>query len=603
MQAATGGVLPGTAALLQNGVRRHQAGRLTEAEACYRRVLAARPGHADALHLLGVVSYQAGRSDLAVELIRQAIKQSGQPVFYLNLGNALREQRQLDEAVAAYRDAVRIKPDYAEAHFGLGNVLIALCLLDEAAASYRNAIRIKPDYAEAHCNLGDVLRRAGRIDEAIIAYQRVAAINPRYAEVHCKLSGTFFDQGKLDDAIAASRRAISLKPDLAEAHDSLGVALLQLGRMSEARTALEKAVELAPRNGKYRGDLGQITHFVAGNPHLAEMEELARNGASLSGPDRIAVHFALGKAYEDMGRHHEAFHQWLDGNALKRQQIEYNEAATLGTFDRVRAVFTPELMRAWQNAGHPSSVPVFILGMPRSGTTLVEQILASHPQVYGGGELTHFEKAAQGMQRVPGGLATFPDPVSMMIGPDYRDLGARYLAEILSLAPGATRVTDKLPSNFIYAGLIHLALPNAVIIHITRNPIDTCLSCFSKLFIHEMNPTYDLGELGRYYRRYQGLMAHWHRVLPPGRILDVCYEDVVADLEGQARRIIAHCGLEWDARCLAFYKTERPILTASATQVRQPIYDSAVGRWRVYESYLSPLLTALGLQNTQSPAL
>jgi tetratricopeptide (TPR) repeat protein len=631
MQTVAGGVLPGIAELLQDGVRYHQAGRLAEAEACYRRVLAAQPRHADALHLLGVVSSQAGRSDLAVELIRQAIKQSGQSVFYLNLGNALREQCQLNEAVAAYRDAIRIKPDYVEVHFGLGNVLTELRRFDEAAAAYRsairikpdyaevhfglgnvltelrrfdeaatayrNAIRIKPDYAEAHCNLGAALRRSDKMDEAVTEYQRALAIKPRSVEVYCNLSGAFFDQGRLDEAIVASRKAITLKPDLAEAHNNLGVALLQLGRMSEARTALQKAVQLAPRNGKYLGDLGQITHFVAGNPHLAEMEELIRNSAPLSDDDRITLHFTLGKAYDDIGRHAEAFRQWLEGNALKRQHIAYNEDATLATFDRVRAVFTPELIRTWQGAGHPSSVPVFIVGMPRSGTTLVEQILASHPQVFGGGELTQFPRAAQGMQRVPGDSAAFPDLVSGMIGPDYRDLGTRYVAEILRLAPGVTHVTDKLPSNFIYAGLIHLALPNAVIIHITRNPIDTCLSCFSKLFTYELDYSYDLGELGRYYRRYQALMAHWHRVLPHGRILHVCYEDVVSDLEGQARRIIAHCGLEWDARCLAFYTTERPIRTASATQVRQPIYGNAVSRWRAYESCLSPLLTALSPTN------
>jgi tetratricopeptide (TPR) repeat protein len=631
IQTVADGVLPSTVELLQDGVRRHQAGRLAEAQACYRRVLAAQPRHADALHLLGVASSQAGRSDLAVELIRQAIKQRGQPVFYFNLGNALRQQRQPNEAVAAYRDAIRIEPDYAEAHFGLGNVLvdlrrldeaasayrkairikadyvealfglgnvlIELGRLDEAAAAYRNAIRINPNYAEAHCNLGTALRRAGRMDEAITEYQRALAINPRFVEVYCNLGGVFFDQGRLDEVIAAARNAITLKPDLAEAHDNLGVALLQLGRISEARTALQTAVQLAPRNGKYLADLGQITHFVAGNPHLAEMEELTRNKASLSDDERIALHFTLGKAYEDMGRHAEAFRQWREGNALKRQHVVYNEDAVLGMLNSVRAVFTPELICTWQSAGHPSSVPVFIIGMPRSGTTLVEQILASHPQVFGGGELTHFPRAAQGMRRALGSSVAFPELVSAMIGPDYRDLGTRYLAEILRLAPGSTRVTDKLPSNFIYAGLIHLALPNAVIIHVTRNPIDTCLSCFSKLFTCELDYSYDLGELGRYYRRYQELMAHWHRVLPSGRILDVCYEDVVSDLEDQARRIIAHCGLEWDARCLAFHRTERPIRTASATQVRQPIYGSAVNRWRAYESCLSPLLTTLSPTN------
>jgi hypothetical protein len=187
-----------------------------------------------------------------------------------------------------------------------------------------------------------------------------------------------------------------------------------------------------------------------------------------------------------------------------------------------------------------------------------------------------------------------------MIGKDYRDLGTRYLAELKRLAPAAIHVTDKMPGNFIFAGLVHLALPNAAIIHTIRNPVDTCLSCFSKLFTEGQTHTYDLAELGRYYSHYQALMAHWHCVLPPCRILDVRYEDVVADLEGQARRIIAHCGLNWDSRCLAFHQTERPILTASAAQVRQPIYNSAVGRWRVHEEALRPLLAELSIAGSSN---
>jgi cytochrome c-type biogenesis protein CcmH/NrfG len=471
--------------------------------------------------------------------------------------------------------------------------------LDEAIAAYRQAIRIKPDYAEAHCNLGVTLCDQGKLDEAIATYRQAIQIKPDYAEAHCNLGAALDDLGRPDEAVAVYRQAVVLKPNFAGVHNNLGLGLMQLGHMSEARAALERAVQLAPRNAKHRYDLGQITRFVGEDPFVAEMEQLARDSASLSVGDRIALHFALAKAYEDLGRHTEAFRQWLDGNALKRQQITYNEAMTLGVLDRARSEFTSEFIRTWQNVGHPSSVPVFIIGMMRSGSTLVEQILASHPQVFGGNELPYFPKAVQGMRMTPGGSTTFPERVSMT-AKDYRDLGTRYLAEIERLAPGAAHITDKMLSNFIFAGLIHLALPNAPIIHTIREPIDTCLSCFSKLFTKEQNHTYDLAELGRYYRHYQALMAHWHRVLPPGHILDVRYEDVVADLEGQARRIIAHCGLDWDPRCLAFYQTVRPVRTASVTQVRQPIYNSAVGRWRVHEEFLGPLLAELGLAGSSN---
>jgi hypothetical protein len=320
---------------------------------------------------------------------------------------------------------------------------------------------------------------------------------------------------------------------------------------------------------------------------------MAQEGASLSVADQIDLHFALAKAYEDVGRDVEAFRQWLAGNALKRRQLGYDEAAVLGGFDRVRATFTSDLMQRRQNVGHPSSTPVFIVGMARSGTTLVEQILASHPQVFGGGEIKYLRRAVDGIRGPTGDSAIFPELAPGLEAQDFRDLGARYLAEIGRLAPTACRVTDKMVGNIIYVGLIHLTFPNAAIIHTVRDPADTCLSCFSKLFAEGQNHTYDLAELGRYYRHYRILMSHWRQVLPPGRILEVRYEDVVADLEGQARRIVGHCGLAWDKNCLSFHQTERPVFTASAVQVRQPIYRSSIGRWRRYESSIEPLLAEL----------
>ena len=588
---------PGTANLLAVGLKHHQAGRVAEAESCYRQFLAEQPDHADALHLLGVVAHQTGRHDFAVELISRAIKQNRQnAAYYCNLGVALKQQGKLEPAIAAYRQAIAVKPDYAEAHSNLGAALHDQGKLDEAVAACRRAIDIKPDFAEAHSNLGNALKDQGKFDEAIAAFRQAIRIKPGLVEAHSNLGIALRAQGKVDETVVACRQAIALKPNFADAHYNLALALMALGRLSESRDAAEQAVHLAPRNAEYRRLLGDVMRFVAGDPHLAAMEQLAQESASLSIEDRIRLHFALGKAYEDVGRHAEAFRQWLNGNALKRRQLVYNEAATLRALDRTRAVFTSELIRTWQKVGQPSSVPVFIFGMPRSGSTLVEQILASHPQVFGGGELTHFERAIKGIRTTPGGPASFPEQVLGMTDEDFHDLGVRYLAEIEGLAPTAIRIADKMPSNFVCAGLIHLALPNAAMIHTTRDPIDTCLSCFSKPFAEEkQSHTYDLAELGRYYRHYQALMAHWHRVLPAGRILDVRYEEVVADLEGQARRIVAHCGLDWDPRCLVFHQTERPVLTASASQVRQPIYNSSIGRWHVYKEFLAPLLAELGI--------
>jgi hypothetical protein len=245
-------------------------------------------------------------------------------------------------------------------------------------------------------------------------------------------------------------------------------------------------------------------------------------------------------------------------------------------------------------AGHASALPVFIVGMPRSGTTLIEQILASHPQVFGAGELPDLGDAAARLSEPGDANGAFPEIVASLPDEVLRQVGARYADAAGARAPMAERVTDKMPLNFYFVGLIHLALPNARIIHASRDPLDTCLSCFATLFTGDHRVAYELSELGRYYKAYEGLMEHWRRVLPDGVMLEVRYEDVVADVGREARRIVAHCGLSWDDTCLRFHGSPRPVRTASAAQVRRPIYDSSVGRWRAYDKLLLPLIEALG---------
>ena len=261
--------------------------------------------------------------------------------------------------------------------------------------------------------------------------------------------------------------------------------------------------------------------------------------------------------------------------------------------DRLREKISRDFIRAHQGCGESSAAPVFIVGMTRSGTTLIEQILASHPQIFGAGELHLFDQAAGSLRNVLPGAPPFPEMMLEMSPAHLRTLGALYLARIRQRAPEATRVTDKMTVNFLFIGLIHLALPNATIIHAVRDPADTCVSCFSNHFTKGQEHTYDLAELGRYHRHYRELMAHWHDVLPPARILDVHYEELVVDLEGQSRRMVSHCGLPWDARCLDFHRTERPIRTASAAQVRKPIYRELLRRAGKYEAFLGPLFAEL----------
>jgi tetratricopeptide (TPR) repeat protein len=572
--------------------------KFADAEAAHRQAIALDPQLAEAYQNLGETLCRLGRLEEAEQNLRHAISlHPHYPDAFLNLAVALKAQNRLTEAEAMCRQAIAIKPQFAHAHNVLGNVLLDLGKLDAAEISFRHAIGLRPHFAEAYSNLGNALRERGGPAEAETAYRQAIALKPDIAETHYNLGQLLEGQDRLVEAEATYRRATALKPDFADAHNNLGAALKFLGRFAEARRSVERALQLLPRNPSFFLNLSELKRFDKGDPDLARLEALAHNVEALPVKQQVDLHFALAKAYEDTGQRDNTIRHLLAGNALKRRQIDYDEAAALDALKRIRKVFTSELMQTFAGAGEPSAVPVFIVGMPRSGTTLIEQIIASHPQAFGGGELPSLNVVAAGIGPLAGDALplpeVFPEVMARLSRHDLQRVGAGYVSAIAQMAPHAACITDKMPSNFRFAGLIHLMLPNARIIHATRDPLDTCFSCFSKLFASGQYQTYDLAELGRYCRHYQLTMEHWHRILPAGRILDVRYEDVVNDIGGQARRIIAHCGLPWDEHCLAFHKTDRPVHTASATQVREPVYQTAIGRAQQFAPFLAPLLDAL----------
>ncbi len=391
-------------------------------------------------------------------------------------------------------------------------------------------------------------------------------------------------QGRAGEAVGCFQQALALNPRDPQTLHDLGRLLQGLGRLDEAERAFEAAAALEPQRGEHHRRLAEVVRFKDGDPRLEAMERLAAQ----AGPaDQISLLFALGKAYADLGRHAASFQHFQKACGLVRKRIAYDEAGTLGMFRRMAQLFTPELMQAKAGLGDPSETPIFILGMPRSGSTLVEQILAAHPDVVGAGELAVFRDiAATALGE--------PERVRGLDATGFRAIGGRYLQMVRTLGPKARRITDKMPANFLMIGLIRLALPNARIIHTVRDPVDTCLSCFTTLFGDGQLYSYELGEVGRHYQAYSQLMDHWQAVLPPGGMLEVRYEDVVADLEGQARRLLDHCGLTWDERCLEFDRTERAVWTASAVQVRSPLYRSSIGHWRPGSEVIRPLVEALG---------
>jgi tetratricopeptide (TPR) repeat protein len=594
---------PGYAeALCNRGATLHELKRFDDALASYDRALTLRPDRAGAvLFNRGNALRQLKRFDEALTSYDRALALQPDHVEALyNRGNTLHELKRFGEALASYDRALALRPDYAGALFNRGNTLRQLKRFDEALASYDRALAARPDYADALNNRGNTLHELKRFDEALASYDRALALQPDHAEALYNRGDTLHERGDLHAALAHYRRALSLKPDLADVYNNMGNVLKELGQLQEAESAYCEALRLDPNSTAAYVNLAAGKTFKPGDAHLAAMEALAKT-EDLSTSDRMRLDFALGKAYADLNDHSRSFKHLFAGNAAKRATIGYDETVALGRFDRIEAVFTPELIAAKSGGGNPSALPIFVLGMPRSGTTLVEQIIASHPAVHGAGELQLLSDVVHTVRNPDGNSVPYPELTLSLDHTALHQIGARYVARLGELAakygaPRAERITNKMPSNYYFAGLIHLALPNAKMIHTIRDPLDTCMSCFSRLFTAEQNYTYDLGELGRYYRGYERLMAHWRRVLPAGRILDVRYEDVVADLEQQARRIIAYCELPWDDRCLSFHKTDRPVRTASATQVRQPIYTSAIGRWHAYEVHIEPLLNSLGLE-------
>lgn len=576
----------------------HRAGRLAEAERAYRHILKHHPGHAASLHLLGVLALQAGHLEEARGLVTAALENDGaSPLYHVSLGDILRRQGRMAEAAACFRNLVLLRPDLADGWINFGLALRELGRAERAAAALRRGVALVPDSAPGHANLGLMLGQDGaasfrcailcdpgiaeayanlgalQADPAVLRHALV--LRPQAAASWYALAGALGDTAA-EDKLAACRAALVCQPDYGRAHNLIGLIEVERGDLAGAARRYRRALACEP-NPAFYANLADLIRFGAGDGDIAAMERLAAEaGPLLEDEARIPLHFALGKAYEDCGEGEQAFHHYARGNSLKRRAVIYDETAALAAMARAERHFSRERLARMAGQGEPDATAIFILGMPRSGSTLIEQILASHPGVHGGDE-----------------RPDFPNLLSAFDGEDFQALGAAYLARSQTLAPGAIRVTDKLPGNFLHAGAIHLALPNARIIHSRRDPADTCLSCFTKLFRGEQAYTYDLGELGRYYRAYARLMAHWRSVLPASVFLEVDYEALVADPESQARRLLVHCGLAWDPACLAFHETRRAVRTASAAQVRRPIYTESVGRWRRYGALLDPLLREL----------
>jgi tetratricopeptide (TPR) repeat protein len=572
------------------------------AEASYRTTLSLQPDFVEALCSLGVVLHSLGKTGEAESSYRQALKinpYSWQPMH--NLANLLQTQQRFSEAESMYVQVVQLRPEFDQAWFDLGNCLFAQTRYPEAEISYREALRLNPDYAQAHSHLGIAQKELGRLTEAEQSYRNALRLKPDYMEAHNNLGNALRELDRIPEAEVCFHRALELNPDYTQAHNNLGIALKAAGRLDEARLSLEKAIAINPEFLEPHFGIATLKTYRENDPHIAQLEKQLATVHDLKPEAQIRFWFAIGKMYEDLGRFDESFSAYQQANQLKFSSLSWDEEKETDFVDRIKNLFAKEFFDRRDITGDASAsdrTPVFILGMPRSGTSLLEQILSTHPGVFGAGELlTMNEVIVQAMPNED--YQHYPDAIANFSLDQWRQLGENYLRKVWKLAPDASYITDKMPANFLHIGMIHLMFPNAKIIHAMRDPMDSCFSNYSRLFNkNNIAFSYDLKALGHYYNRYIALMEHWHAVLPAGTILDCRYEDMVENTEAQARRVLEYIGLPWDERCLDFHNNKRRVKTASQAQVQKPIYKTSVARWKHYEKYLGPLEELISQRNS-----
>jgi tetratricopeptide (TPR) repeat protein len=535
---------------------------------------------------------------------------------WLNLGNAQRDHGQLTEALASYERALKLKPDFAEAYCNLGLTQRDLGLFALAIANCRKALKLRPDFAYAHLNLGLALRDIGKLDDAMASCRSALRLQPGVAEVHNNIGNIWQDLDQFDNAAASYRQAISIRPNYADSYVNLAKVQKKMGRLADAadsclcalqmepdlvsaliflanieadqgrflqaQSVLERAVSIKPDSVEAWSAMPYLRKMTHSDRAWLDNAELLLS-RRLPAREEVLLRFAMGKFFDDLGKFECAFDHYQRANELgKTYAVDYDRDKQRQAFELLARTYDRTWISRIQESASRSARPVFIVGMPRSGTSLAEQILAAHPAVFGAGELSFWSAASNVLLS------------SAQHGPlDAAKVHAcaeAYLRQLDGFSATADRIVDKMPGNFMFLGLIHAVFPNARIIHMQRDPVDTCLSIYFQRFEIAHSYANDLENLVQSYEEYRHAMAHWRAVLPPGTILDVPYEALVDDQAGWTRAMLEFIGLPWDERCLEFHSNSRIVSTASNWQVRQKINKSSVARWRNYEPFIGSLL-------------
>jgi len=556
----------------------------------YRRALELEPGYLEAQNNLGLTLHAMGRFAEAADAFEQVLaREPGLPHAHNNLGIAKQALGDLPGAIASFRKAAELAPQHVQAWNNLGGALHARGDLEGARQALQRAIEIEPGLARAHYNLSRVHVALGDLERAEADIRRALERDGRDGQYYVHLGLVLRARGRFEESVAALHQALEHAPRHPVAHNDLGVTLLMSGEFEQAEKHLLAAVDSAPLFTIAYENLARARRFGPGDAPLMRRLESLLSDPRVDDSGRMHLGFALGKMWDDRDEPERAFPHFDAANSIAHGQNPWDAAARSRSVDRLISVFDESWFRERQGPdfGDATSAPVLIVGMPRSGTTLIEQILASHPQVHACGETDFFANLAAIM---PGrlGLAgtEYPECARTLSSSDLGGIARSYLSKTLGQAGGKTRFTDKNPLNFDHLGLAAVMFPNARLIHVTRDPRDTCLSIFTTHFSRDNAFAYSLEDIASFYRDYLRLMAHWRRHLG-SRLLEVAYEDVVAHQEEASRRLLDACGLAWDPACLEFHHTRRMVGTASHWQVRQPLYSGAVGRSAPYARWLS----------------
>ena len=526
--------------------------------------------------------YSSGKSQEAVDKINDLHKDYPNiPILFNILGACYESLGQLENAIKAFETAINIKPNYDEAYFNLGVVIKRTGSLSRAIISYKNAIQIKPNYPEAHNNLGTALKEDGQLEAAIESYEWAIAYKPDFAESHNNLGNALIDSGNLDGAIKSYEKAIASNSKYAEPYNNLGNAFKQLGQLDEAIKNYEMALMINPKFVESHLELSRIKKYKQNEPQIVNMQSMLAE-ESLSLINRIGINFALAHVNEGLENQDDQFKFLNEANSLRKKELNYSFDKDQKLFSNIRDSFKSPYKLGKKSLFIPTAIkPIFVVGMPRSGTSLVEQIIDSHHDAYGAGELNTINKFI------------FPllSKHSNVSEKDLLSLRQNYLDYLSILNIPERIIIDKMPLNFRYIGFILSAFPEAKIVHLKRDAMATCWSIY-KYYFNGNEYSYNLKDLANYYLLYQDLMDFWYQLFP-NNIYDISYEELTINQEEETRKVLKFCELDWDEDCLNFHNNGRAVKTTSTFQVRQKIYQGSSEAWKKHKAYLKPLLKVL----------